>query len=206
MPVPQPKKDCCAVILAGGLNSRMGGRNKTFLDIGGKTILSRLIETARPLFKEMVVVTRQPECYADYPLKVVQDIYRARSSLTGIHAGLKYATAPYALMLPCDAPFIQPALIQALLDKIEPEADVVVPVYNSLYQPLCAIYSKRCLPFIEDQLDRGDFKITVFFKYVRVKEVPQEIVLRADPQLRSFFNVNTPEALKEARKLISVSP
>ena len=186
---------CCAVILAGGLNTRMDGRNKAFLEIGGQTILDRLIATLQPIFQQILLVTRHPEQYGDLPVRVVEDLYAARSSLTGIHAGLKHTDTDYALMVPCDAPFLQPELIRLLLDEIDPETDAVVPRIKGYYEPLCAIYARRCLAPIESQLDRGIYKITRFFDRIRLKIVPEEKIGRVDPAMRSFLNVNTPEAL-----------
>lgn len=201
MIAPDPMPACCAVILAGGLNSRMGGHNKAFLEVGGQTIISRLLATIRPCFDEILLVTRQPELYADLPLQVVTDIYPARSSLTGIHAGLKRALAPFAFVLPCDAPFIQSALIEFILGELKADLDVIVPVIGRHFEPLCAIYSKRCLPYIEDQLDRDDFAIINFFDRVNLKTIPAQRIKTADQEMISFFNVNTPEALQSSQQM-----
>ncbi len=195
----QPGQDnpsCCAVILAGGLNTRMDGRNKAFLEVGGQTILARLIATLQPIFPQILLVTRQPEHYEDVPLRVVQDLYSARSSLTGIHAGLKHADTEHALIIPCDAPFLQPQLIRLLLGEIDANTDAVVPRIKGYYEPLCAIYSKRCLAPITSQLHRGQYKITRFFDLIRLKIVSEEKIQQVDPKMLSFLNVNTPEALK----------
>lgn len=203
MPDPSAHTSCCAVILAGGRNTRMAGRNKAFLEVGGRTILDRLIAILKPLFGEILLVTREPELYRDYPVRVVQDIHAARASLTGIHAGLTYATTAFAFVVPCDLPFLRPALIQTLLSQIEiePEVDVVVPLIDGYYEPLCAIYSKRCLPAIENQLQREEFQIKRFFSHVRVKTVAEDLLKHADERMASFFNVNTPAALKASRDL-----
>lgn len=196
---PGSNPNCCAVILAGGLNSRMGGNNKAFLKVGGQPILNRLLDTIAPFFEEILLVTRQPEIYADLPVRIVTDIYPARSSLTGIHAGLKSAAAPLTFVLPCDAPFVQPGLVRFLLGEIEPSLDVIVPLIDSHYEPLCAIYSKRCLPLIEDQLDRDDFTILNFFDQVNLKTIPAQRIKTADNDMISFYNVNTPEALEASQ-------
>ena len=193
---------CSAVILAGGLNSRMGGRNKAFLQVGGKTILQRLLETMGGLFEEVLIVTRQPGQYTDLQARVVTDIYPARSSLTGIHAGLRHATTPYIFVVPCDAPFIQPDLVKFLLGQIEPSLDIIVPEIDQHFEPLCAIYSKRCIAPIEAQLDRNDFTIIHFFDSVHLKTVPAKKIRTADADMISFYNVNTPEALKTSRKMV----
>ena len=193
--------DCCGVILAGGLNTRMNGRNKAFLEIGARTILDRLLESLRIHFREIILVTRQPDLYTGYALRVVEDIYTDRSSLTGIHAGLVRAKAEFGFMVPCDTPFLQSGLVRLLLDELEPSLDVVVPFFGGHYQPLCAIYSKRCIPAIEDQLNSGDYKIINIFERLKTRIVSVEKLTAADPKLLSFLNVNTPEAHDACRKL-----
>lgn len=194
-------QNCSAVILAGGLNRRMDGRNKAFLKINGKTILSRLLGRLQPIFDDIVLVTRQPDLYAGQPVKVVTDIYAARSSLTGIHAGLANAAADHAFVVPCDTPFLQSAMVCLLLDELEPGLDAVVPFFDGHFQPLCAIYSKKCIAVIETQLDRDDFKIIHCFDRMAIRTVPLEKLKIADPDMLSFFNVNTPAALQACRDL-----
>jgi molybdopterin-guanine dinucleotide biosynthesis protein A len=197
----QAKTNCCAVILAGGRNSRMQGRNKAFLTIGGRTLLDRLIQTLATAFQEIVLVTREPRLYGQYPVQVVEDIFEARSSLTGIHAGLKFAPTDYCFVVPCDAPLLQPRLVQLLLNQIEPGVDAVIPFVAGYYEPLCAIYSKRCLGPIEAHLARGDFQIIRIFGSINVKKVEEEKIKSIDPQLRSFLNINTPEAYEALKDL-----
>ena len=189
---------CSAVIIAGGLNSRMGGKNKAFLEIGGKTILERHLDTLQDLFDEIILVTRQPELYSQYPVRVVPDLFEDRASLTGIHSGLYHASHPYSFIVPCDAPFLQKSYIQLLIDAVEPDIDVVIPNHEGFYEPLCAIYSKRCLPIIDEQLKQKNYRIFAFFKNVNVKTISKEETLAVDPKMLSFFNVNTPESLTQA--------
>jgi molybdenum cofactor guanylyltransferase len=197
-----PDIDCSAIILAGGLNTRMQGHNKAFLEIDGKTILDRLLASLRSMFSEILLVTRQPELYAGYDgMRLVEDIHQERSSLTGIHAGLVHAKASFGFMVPCDIPFLQPELIRLLLDELEPTLDILVPFYDGHYQPLCAIYSRRCIPLIEKQLSSSDYKISHLFERLHVKTVPIEKLTTADPDLLSFLNVNTPASYDVCRQL-----
>lgn len=202
MPDQPQKTSCCAVILSGGLNSRMAGQNKAFLEVGGRSILNRLMSRLKPIFEEILLVTREPQAYAHIPVKVVEDLYEDRSSLTGIHAGLVHARADFAFVVPCDTPFLQPAVIRLLLNALDPELDVVVPLVEGHYEPLCAIYSKRCLPAVEAQLDCGDYKIFNFFDRVKIKILATDEIKSADPELLSFFNVNTPSALRASQDMI----
>ncbi|WP_419786140.1 molybdenum cofactor guanylyltransferase [Pseudodesulfovibrio sp.] len=194
--------EIAGVILAGGLGSRMGHVKKAFLDVGGKTILDRLLAVYRPIFSEIVISARESKDFQAIGLPVAQDQYEARSSLTGIHAGLNAIRASHGFFAACDAPFLQGTLVRALLAEVRPEDDVVLPCKEDGYtEPLCAVYSKRCLPHIEAQLGRGDFKIIRFFDQVRVREVPVARLTPHDPELLSFLNVNRPEELARADQL-----
>ena len=196
---PPKVSDCCAVILAGGLNSRMGGRNKALLDVGGKRIVDRILEALDPIFQEILLVTRKPDQYRNLPIKVVEDLFEIRASLTGLHAGLKHAEAPFIFVVPCDVPFLNPDLIRAILREVTPDVDVVVPQDGKFYEPLCAVYSKRCLPYIEDMLSRGDLRIFNFFDKIRLRTIPMERLNKTDPDRQSFVNVNTPDVYRTLR-------
>ncbi|MBF0202720.1 MAG: molybdenum cofactor guanylyltransferase [Desulfamplus sp.] len=202
--VQNSDKTCGAVIVSGGLNSRMGGNNKAFLKIGGKTILSGLIDTLEKFFDEILLVTKTPAEYSDYPVKTVTDLYEDQSSLTGIHSGLYHTNSYFSFVVPCDTPFIQPSIIRLLLDSIESEDDVVIPHYDGHYEPLCAIYSKRCIPKIENLINSKDYRIYNFFHAVNLKIINKEMLTKADPEMLSFFNINTPEALTTSLKVATI--
>ena len=196
------RMEIAGVILAGGLGTRMGHVKKAFMEIGKRTILDRLLDVYRPIFLEIALSARDPEDFRAYDLPVAVDRFPARSSLTGIHAGLDAVQADHAFFTACDAPFLQPALVRALLVHVRPEDDVVLPCKTDGYrEPLCAVYSKRCLPHIEAQLRVDDFKIIHFFNQVRVREIPVAQLAPHDPDLLSFLNVNTPKELARAERL-----
>jgi molybdopterin-guanine dinucleotide biosynthesis protein A len=197
------KYPCSGIILSGGLNIRMGGKNKAFLSVGSQRNLDRLYDTFRDLFDEVLLVTNDPFQYLLWDLRIVTDLFPIRSALTGIHAGLFHASAPHAFITACDTPFLRKKLIGALLEELEPKWDVIIPVTEEGNQPLCAIYSKRCIKSIERQLMTEDTKILKFYPKVKVKEIPEAQLRRADPHLVSFFNMNTPEDCSASEKLLT---
>jgi molybdopterin-guanine dinucleotide biosynthesis protein A len=181
----------------------MGGKNKAFLSVGSQRNLDRLYDTFRDLFDEVLLVTNDPFQYLLWDLRIVTDLFPIRSALTGIHAGLFHASAPHAFITACDTPFLRKKLIGALLEELEPKWDVIIPVTEEGNQPLCAIYSKRCIKSIERQLMTEDTKILKFYPKVKVKEIPEAQLRRADPHLVSFFNMNTPEDCSASEKLLT---
>jgi len=181
----------------------MGGKNKALLSLGGQTILDRLCNTFQGLFDEVLLVTKDPVQYLSWDFMIVSDLFPLPSSLTGIHAGLFHASSTHAFITACDTPFLRPELIKALLDELEPKWDVIMPVTEQGNQPLCAIYSKRCIKPIERQLKNGDPKILNFFPKIKVKEIPEAELRSAAPPLISFFNINTPEDLTASEQMLA---
>lgn len=190
------------IILAGGENKRFNGNEKAFIHINGHAIIAHIIQTFNSLFDEIVVVTNSPLSYLDYDVRIVKDIYPVRSSLSGIHAGLFYTNTSHAFITACDTPFLQPLLVKSILEAIQPEYDVIIPRTQAGFEPLCATYSKRCLPFIEHQMIQNHLKIQTFFNKVHVKTLSEKFLRVVDPNLVSFFNINTPEDFQKASILL----
>ncbi|UCD89404.1 MAG: molybdenum cofactor guanylyltransferase [Desulfobacterales bacterium] len=196
------KTTCAGIILAGGQNIRMGGRNKAFLRLGGRYFLDRIIDTLSNACCELLLATREPALYSERDLIVVEDILQVRSPLTGIHAGLVNMQADYAFCTSCDTPLLKNEIVQILIDEIEPGYDVIIPASGTYYQPTCAVYARRCIPFIEEQLNLGDLKTDHLYEKIELKKIPYAKFEAVDPELSSFFNVNTPEDIYLANRLL----
>ena len=195
---------CAGIILSGGLNTRMQGRNKALLQLGDRRVLDRIAGVVNACCNPCTIVTREPSLYLDWDIEIAQDIFDVRSPLTGIHAGLYFMDTDFAFVTSCDTPLLKKEVIEVLMGEIEPAIDVVVPFQGSFFQPMCAIYSRRCTPIIEQMLQNRKLKVDLLYERVRVKKVPYERFEAVDPHLHSFFNVNTPDDLETARRLISI--
>ena len=193
---------CTGVILAGGLSRRFSGKNKAILGVGGKPIFSYIYDVFKYLFKEIILVTNDPHPYLDWDLTIVTDIYEIRSSMTGVHAGLFYASNPYTFFAACDTPFLKKELVEILLESIDRKTDFVLPETSAGLEPLCAVYSKKCLAPIERCLESSKLKIQRCLQHVRIKKIPEKRLREMDPDLVSFFNINTPDDLMKAQDLI----
>jgi molybdopterin-guanine dinucleotide biosynthesis protein A len=196
---------CTGVILSGGLNTRFNGQNKAFIRVGQKRILDRLYEIFSDLFDDIILVTNHPMEFLDWDLTIVTDLFSARSSLTGIHTGLFYMKYPYAFFSACDTPFLRKELVKTLIEQIESNTDIIMPETTAGFEPLCAIYSKRCLKQAEQHLKENKYKIQRAFQGHRIKYIPESVLLEKDPDLRSFFNINTPADLTRAEEMIAMS-
>ena len=108
-------------------------------------------------------------------------------------------------------PFLSAPLLRAM--AAEPrDYDVLAPYLvvgenrqgggKGVYETLHAIYGRSALPAMREQLEAGNYRIVGFFPQVRVRPLPETYLRRHDPDLRSFFNANTPERLAEARVML----
>ena len=192
---------CTGIILAGGQNKRFAGRDKAFEQVGQATIFEHIYGIFRELFDQILLVTNHPEKYMAWDLPMAADLFDLRSSLTGLHTGLFYTTTPYAFFAACDTPFLKKELIQSILNAIEPKLDIIVPRTELGFEPLCAAYSRLCLKPVQAQLDKKELQIQRLFKTMRTREIPETTLRKIDPDLISFFNVNTPEDLERARQM-----
>ena len=196
------KYPCSGIILAGGQNIRFSRQNKAFISIGGKRILDHIYEVFTKLFAEIILVTNDPLQYLEWDLNIGTDLFPIRSSLTGIHAGLFYSTNPYSFFIACDTPFLKMEMVEVIVNSIEPDIDIILPETSEGLQPLCAVYSKQCLKPVERQLTRKELQIRRFFKKVRVKKLPENLLRENDPDLLSFFNINTSDDLAKAEEIV----
>ena len=192
---------CSGIILSGGLNTRFDGVNKALAPVGGKRIIDWLLEVFSGIFDETILVTNHPEQFLQYDVTIVTDVFEQRSSLTGIHTGLFYARNPYAFFSACDTPFLKKELIEVLIENIEPNIDIIMPQTTAGFEPLCAVYSKRCLKSAEDHLKANKLKIQWALRSHRTKNIAEDDLRQVDPELMSFFNINTPQDLETAEKI-----
>lgn len=183
------------IILTGGKNTRMG-ENKAFIEIHGEKIIDRTIRILRGVFDEIILVTNEPLEYLDYDVKIVTDLIKGKSALGGIYTGLFYALGEHSFLCACDMPFLKGEFIEYMVGKIDSN-DIVVPNPPDGYQPLHAIYSKRCLPRIKKFIDKDELKIRGFYKKSKTLLIGAEEIQKFDPEGRMFLNINSPEDLDE---------
>ena len=192
---------CTGVILAGGENKRFNGKNKAFLTLNGRRIMDRLYGVFRELFEEIIIVTNNPEKYLEWDALIVADVFPIRASLTGLHAGLFYASNQFAFFSACDTPFLRKELVECVLQHINPKFHAIIPSSPGGLEPLCAAYARDGLPAMQRHLENRDFKIQRLFSKNRMKLIPETELRKADPELISFFNVNSPQDLENARNM-----
>jgi len=189
------------VIQAGGRSTRMGGRPKALLDLGGRPIIERVAAVVREVADDVLIVTNTPDLYVSLGLAMVPDVFPDHGSLGGIYSGLRAARGDVAFTVACDMPFLMTEVARLVTERAA-EADVVVPRVGAQWETLHACYAKTCLAPIERQLRTGRLKIVGFYDEMRVLSIGEEEVARFRSPEIVFMNVNTPEELEAARLLL----
>ncbi len=195
------KKMGSAVILAGGENKRFGSP-KAFIEIDGKTIIEIIVNKIQNSFKEIIVVTDQDIKTGNMPVTVTGDIITngQKSSLRGLHTGLKKSAYSDIFVIGCDMPFINVELVE-YLHSFLPGNHAVVPMIDGYAQPLFALYDKSCLPVIEESLKKEKLKISCLYKNLKIAYIFKEKIEEIDPGQKSFYNINTVEDFNKIKEL-----
>ncbi len=200
------EQDITGVLLAGGKSRRMG-EDKRYLVVGEQTLLERGLAVLRSIFQEVVVVIAKDSPALDVDARIVRDLVPDCGSLGGLYTGLTEATTPYIFVVACDMPFLDRAVISQFTSR-RTSADIVMAKLAGRLHPMHALYSKRCLPIIEQMVLARQLKIQKILscESLLVQYVTEADLAGIDPSGRSFQNVNTPEDLEVARSLLAQSP
>ena len=194
------------VLLAGGKSRRMG-EDKRYLAVGEQTLLERGLEVLQSIFCEVLVVIAQDSLPLRIDARVVRDLVPDCGSLGGLYTGLIQATTPYIFVAACDMPFLNQTVIAQFTNR-RATADIVIAKLDDRLHPMHALYSKRCLPALEQMIRARQLKIQeiVSQSSLRVRYVTEADLLTIDPSGHSFYNVNTMADLEAAMSLLPRIP
>jgi molybdopterin-guanine dinucleotide biosynthesis protein A len=197
-----------AAILAGGRSTRMK-TDKAMLSLhpGAPPLGAIVVDRMREVANDVFLVSPPRSEYDAFGVPVLPDLYGEAGALGGIASALVHARHDACLLVACDMPFLHVDLLRWMAE-LPRRYDVLVPVLSGesrqggkfVFQTLHAIYAKRCLPVIERALAANRRQVIGFYSDVAVVTIVEEEIRRFDPEFRSFFSVNTPEALAIARR------
>ncbi len=186
----EPATDVTGVVFAGGKSTRMGN-DKACLEIDGLTLFQRVARSLGQVCQQIQIAGERPDLSADN-LPAFADIHPG-SSLGGLHNALTNAKTDWVLVLPCDLPYPSVKLLQTLLANRK-DVHAVIPDISSGMEPLVACYNRAILPLVEEQINKGDFRLTNLLERLQVRTL-------GDRQLpsgwrRALTNLNRPQDLE----------
>lgn len=186
--------DCSILLLAGGRGQRMGGQDKGLMEWHGKPLVAWPHRIARSLTDDLLIsCNRNQQRYAAFADRLVcDDEPDFPGPLAGIRAGLAAARHRWLMVLPCDAPLIDEALLIQLYEKARAEPDTAVMARrDAQWEPLFCIIPTGLAAAIENAWQRGERSNRKILLTLRARALELDI---DDPRLA---NLNSPELLSE---------
>jgi molybdenum cofactor guanylyltransferase len=180
------------LILAGGASSRFRGR-KGLAALRGRPLVRWVGDALQPFCGELLLsigVKDEARRFRETlpEAVVVRDQRGDRGPIEGLHRGCAAAHGNIVLVAPSDAPLLRPALYESLL-SILGDHDVAVPRIDTL-DPVRAVYRREAvLRMVEEQGNRIRSPSALVDR-LDTTFLEGDALLRADPTLASFIDVN----------------
>nr|WP_024308710.1 molybdenum cofactor guanylyltransferase MobA [Pseudomonas sp. P818] len=192
MPASNSLPACSVLLLSGGRGQRMGGRDKGLVQWRGRPLIAWLHDLTRPLSDDLIIsCNRNNEHYAPYADQLVADAdHDFQGPLAGIRAGMAAARHEQMLVLPCDAPLVDRALIESLLAHAGSQP--VVIRQGSYWQPLFCLLPTRLKDDLEHIWQSGERSPQRWFGRL------SPIAVDCPPEDGRLANLNTPETLAQS--------
>jgi molybdopterin-guanine dinucleotide biosynthesis protein A len=185
-----------AIILAGGSSSRMG-RDKASLPFGAETMLERVVRLVRGEADLVIVAGRAGQAVPD-GVTLVVDEEEGRGPLPALVRALGLVETSLTLVLACDMPLIEPAVLGKLITLID-GVDAVVPSTDGHMMTTCAVL--RTDPAREAaarSIADDERSLRAFLRRLEPRVAPENDFREVDPDLRSFVACNTPADYRQA--------
>lgn len=196
-------EETAAFVVAGGKGGRMG-QNKPAVRLAEEPLICWVLRGLAPFFTRISVVARNRgdlEFLRERGIEVLPDVLQEVHSLGGLYSALVQADSEYSFVCACDSPFLQPLLLREILGCSRGD-DAVVCEWKGFLEPFCGLYRKTCLTPIETMLNKGELRLQKLLAGLQVRILPEARVAEKDPCGFSFLDVDTPEELERAERLI----
>ena len=206
MTAGKTETEVAGCILAGGGSTRFG-RDKALVEVGGTTMLERMIELLRGVTKQVKLVAT-PGKYSAFGVETIEDQWPGEGPLGGIITALEDAAKSPAngewnLIVSCDMPFLTGEWLAFVCERArKSKAQVVLPHSGSGPEPLCACWQTAAAAKLRSGFERGVRKVTE-----GIALLPSEVLdgtdwKRFDNEGRLFWNMNTAADYEEARRVL----
>jgi molybdopterin-guanine dinucleotide biosynthesis protein A len=200
--------DRSAIVLAGGFSSRFG-QDKGVLELADKPLIKHVVDAVSSVVDETLVVANSQERVTQYTkvmaegVHFVVDVCESRSPLIGALTGFEVAHGKYSLLLPFDTPFVSKEVVSLLFELCLNRAAAIPRWPNENIEPLHAVYqTKAAFEAARSAVAEGKLNMRAMIEKLRgVRYISTLVIQQLDPDLRTFFNINTPVDLKKAAVL-----
>ncbi len=173
------------IILAGGKSSRMG-REKGLVGFRGKPLIQYGIDLLSRYTDRILISSGNPD-YLPFGLELVPDEVVGQGPAAGLATALKNSTTPWNLVIACDLPFLEPALIDLLLENSS-SFQAVIPIHNGLPEPLAGLYHRELAAHFEASVAAGNLALHRILGTCKIHYLVTDHLLKKHPLLFANFN------------------
>ncbi|RPD36351.1 hypothetical protein HWHPT5561_01955 [Petrotoga sp. HWH.PT.55.6.1] len=164
--------------------------------INGRPLIEQIVEGLKNAFEKVYIIGNVKEYVFLQDVFFCEDIIPNKGPLGGLLTGLTCSDSDYNFLTACDMPFLTSEFFE-FVNLQKKDYDVLVPEYNSYLEPLAAVYSKKCLPFINASLKNDQLKLKSFFPKVKVRIIKETIIREIGEPEKLFFNINYKEDIEK---------
>lgn len=183
-------------MLAGGEGRRLGGVDKALLEIGGVTMLDRVLAAAEPNCDALVVVGPVRETTVR-DVRFTMEAEPGGGPVPAVAAGLALVPeAEEVVVLAVDLPMLDAEDVARLVGGLSDAVVVAAADDRGKPNPLLAAYQARTLRMALDRLGPGD----------RAADLLGETASVVDLGEAATLNVNRPSDVERARRLLPPAP
>jgi molybdopterin-guanine dinucleotide biosynthesis protein A len=173
-------------------------------------LIRHVVDAVSTVVDETVVVTNSQERVTKYAevtrsdVKFAVDVCESRSPLIGALTGFGVAHGRYSLLLPFDTPFVSREVVSLLFELCVNRAAVIPRWPTGNIEPLHAVYqTAQALEAAKNAVAEEKLNMRAMIEKLRgVRYVSTLVIQQLDPELRTFFNINTPADLAEAGAMV----
>ena len=196
-------KSC--IILCGGQSRRMG-QDKGSMIIQDKPMIKHILSTLNHHIDEAIIVLNDKsrvDRYSEfinsndysYQITFLEDKIKNKGPLPGIMTGLGKIHSNYALVLPCDSPYVSEKYIETIFSQIDVNYQAIVPYHDETNrlktsEPLHSIYKKEIIADIEKLVNDDILHIKGLIEKIDTKFV---LIDNKKIEKKEFRNLNRPE-------------
>jgi molybdopterin-guanine dinucleotide biosynthesis protein A len=198
-----------AIVVAGGVSKRFG-QDKALVKLADKPLVSYVVDKAISVVDDLIVVVnsetqkRKIAEILNEKASIMVDHVNVHTPLVGALTGFEAAQAEYAILLACDTPFLSPKILSLLLE-VSANRSAAIPRWpNGNIEPLHASYhTPTAAKAAKTAIENGKFDMRAMVNNVRnVRYISTMVLRQLDPKLMTFFNVNSPNDLKQAEAIM----
>ena len=181
------------------------GQDKGSMIIHDKPMIKYILSTLNNEIDEAIIVLNDadrigkykkfinPKDYS-YNVKFVEDKIKNKGPISGILTGLENISGDYAIVFPCDSPYVTKNTIQTLFNEIDSTSQAIVPYHDDedklrTSEPLHSIYNKNIIPIIADLISKDSLHIKGVIEKIDTKFI---LIDNKKIEKKEFRNLNRP--------------